>query len=403
MYARDSRLKQAMGYRKFTGRKPLKVLVLHSGYHVQAESCRALNALGMEAYQLNVLLEGPGAVIKVLLHGLLKVKPDFVLCINHIGFDDRGSVGSLLEWLEVPLAVWYVDNPFFIIKDMLIPAPSVTSLFLWERTIVPVLQRTNVQDIHYLPLGCDRSQFSGHKRPLRYDVSFVGNSMVHADEKWTSTMTPEVVSIATAWRKEMLAKRMPMVERTLQLKKDNPKVPAWDILASATFSATGAYRGSLLRALPQDRLHVFGDEHWPKVLPDAQRKGMVTYGEALADVYGASAININATSLQMPTAVNQRVFDAPSSGGFLLTDAQPDLFEHFDVGEEVIAYEGPEHLAELCRYYEHKTQLRRQIVARAQQRIDRCHTYAHRLQSLVTTMQRRHGPMQPKAMAPSPS
>lgn len=402
MLGNDSSIKRALGYRRFTGTRPLRVMVLTSGYHLQKEACRALCSLGHEAFEVNVRVGGPGEVIRLLIHSMLRVRPDFLLLINHIGFDDRGGVGDLLQWLNMPLAVWYVDNPFFVIKNMQFPAPRMSSVFLWERSMVSTLQRSNVQDISYLPLGCDLSLFRGQSQPVRYPVSFVGNSMVHADEKWSRNMSGRTLALAKAWRRELVAKRQPMAERVLALKAAEPELPVWDMLASATFSATGIYRRRLLEALDSQSLHVFGDEHWWRVLPHASRHGLVPYGRELADVYRHSGININATSLQMPEAVNQRVFDVPAAGGFLLTDEQTALPELFEPGTEVVTYASAAHLADLCRYYAARPQERARIVQRAQARLLDCHTYAHRLQTLVAHMQRRHGahvPVAPRKLA----
>ena len=46
----------------------------------------------------------------------------------------------------------------------------------------------------------------------------------------------------------------------------------------------------------------------------------LNYYKDLPLLYNACKINFNATSLQMKEAVNQRVFDVPACGAFLLTD-----------------------------------------------------------------------------------
>ena len=85
----------------------------------------------------------------------------------------------------------------------------------------------------------------------------------------------------------------------------------------------------------------------------------------------------------MPTAVNQRVFDCPAAGGFLLTDAQTDLESLFDAPNETARYTGIDEARELIRYYsEHDTE-RTTITQRARERILSEHTYEHRLQTMT--------------------
>ena len=55
----------------------------------------------------------------------------------------------------------------------------------------------------------------------------------------------------------------------------------------------------------------------------------VDYRSEIAQWYRRIKINLNITSCQMPTALNQRVFDVPACGGFILNDNQTDLKELF--------------------------------------------------------------------------
>ena len=55
----------------------------------------------------------------------------------------------------------------------------------------------------------------------------------------------------------------------------------------------------------------------------------VGYGAQSAQVYRDTLISVNATNLQMPSTVNQRLFDVPAAGGFLISDNQPEMAELF--------------------------------------------------------------------------
>ena len=384
-------VRRAMAYRKFVSNRPLRVLVFDSGYHLQGECRDALRALGHHVDVLNVRLDGAPQVVRAILEALVRCRPDMVLCINHLGFDDSGTVGGLLAGLEVPVACWYVDSPFFVLQGEAMPAAAVTTVFSWERTLLPTLRQLGAEDVHYLPLGCDLDKFAQPAAEARYPVSFVGNSMQKPGEKWTRGLRGPQRNWAEGWRQKLAQDRSSLVEEALALHHAQPASGVWDALAAATYSATGAYRAELLRALlPQGGLHVFGDAFWPQVLRGPRLHPLVGYGAPLARVYAQSAVNINATSLQMPTAVNQRVFDVPAAGGFLLTDAQEDVDLHFDAGTEAVSFTCAAHLAELAGHYGARPQARAQIVARARARIEREHTYAHRLRTLVATMRARH-------------
>ena len=93
-------------------------------------------------------------------------------------------------------------------------------------------------------------------------------------------------------------------------------------------------------------------------------------------------MNLNITSAQMPSAVNQRVFDVPLVGGFVLTDAQSDLQELFEP-TELATFHSAEELVDKARYYLHHAQERLRISQAARAKILQRHTYVHRLQTML--------------------
>ena len=75
-------------------------------------------------------------------------------------------------------------------------------------------------------------------------------------------------------------------------------------------------------------------------------------------------------------ANNMRLFEATGTGAMLVTEAAPNLSEYFEVGREVVTYDGPDDLMDkLSHYLEHDDE-RRAIAAAGQARTLRDHTYA---------------------------
>jgi spore maturation protein CgeB len=79
----------------------------------------------------------------------------------------------------------------------------------------------------------------------------------------------------------------------------------------------------------------------------------------------------------MTTAVNQRVFDVPVTGNFLITDYQKDLEELFN-NDEVVVYHSTEELKELYSHFSSNEVSRRNIISKARERILKEHTYKER-------------------------
>jgi spore maturation protein CgeB len=128
-------------------------------------------------------------------------------------------------------------------------------------------------------------------------------------------------------------------------------------------------------------LVVRGDLGWADFHLAAAVGGPLDYYRELAEFYRTTAVNLNVTSAQMKTGLNQRVFDAPAAGGFLLTDSRAQLAKLF-APDEFVAYDGPAEAKALTAEWLKRPQERQKIVERAQARILGEHVYARRLETI---------------------
>jgi spore maturation protein CgeB len=146
-------------------------------------------------------------------------------------------------------------------------------------------------------------------------------------------------------------------------------------------------RKRIIESLKSFSIELFGDaDGWQELVGDGfSIHPPVDYATKLPGVYSSISVNLNITSSQMSTAVNQRVFDIPVSGNFLITDYQKDLDELFDK-DEIVVYRSNEELAELYLRYRNDEHSRRRITQRARERILSEHTYIHRYESIRNKM-----------------
>ncbi|MEL6184793.1 MAG: glycosyltransferase [Myxococcota bacterium] len=374
-------LKARLGYPRFAS-EDLDVLVIDARYHLVGELRRALAQRGHRVWTLPVAPDAQD-MVRTLLRALVEYRPDFVLTVNHHGFDEGGAVGDLLETLEIPVAAWYVDSPLFVLRGRPVPAAGVTALFTWERTLVPVFS-AECQTVH-LPLATDPDTFSGADVEGR-GITFVGDSGRRAAAKWRDRLDPQTFESAETVADSLRDRNAQRFVRA----EVRDTARAADHLAAAAWRGTSRWRTEVLSAFVEDGLEVYGDEGWADALPSARRHPEVPYGPSLARLYRESAVNLNVTSLQMPTAVNQRVFDVPAAGGFLLTDAQADLAELF-AEDEIATWTCIEEAIDKSKYYVRHPERRQALVRRGQARVLAEHTYGHRADVLVDTLRRRFG------------
>ncbi len=376
-------LRAALGYRKFAS-PPTRVVLFDSGYHVQAQLGAALRRMGHHVVSIHIGAPGASTTAEVsqtLIQTLLTHRPDFVLSVNQIGFDTQGIIGNLLDTLQIPVAVWYVDCPFLAHDGHILAAPRMTTVFVWEREMIPLLYDLGVERVHYLPLGCDTTLFNSlDKVPATQAVGFVGNSMDTPMKRWDVRLTPFERRTAQVLRETLL---MAPEQFTRLLGKPRPAPDRrMTQLAWATYAATASYRNTMLAGLNNHDLHLTGDDAWESIVPKATHHPMVPYGNALCRTYHRAAVNLNFTSLQMPSAVNQRVFDVPASGAFLLSDAQRDISELFDP-DSIATFDGPEALQEKIDFFTRNEAQRHRFIRRAHAQVMARHTYEHRMTKLI--------------------
>lgn len=389
IFGPGSKIKEQLSYSKFKN-DSLRILIPGKKYHLQRESQRALEALGHQVFYLEVP-ETAGELVRKLIEAFIQFKPDMLLTINHIGFDAAGTIGQILEEIELPVAAWYVDSPEFVLGAQGLPAKSVTTLFMWERNLIPKLKAMGIEDIYYLPLASDVSVFKPRGLNSARNLCFVGDSMTKAQKKWNARIAEPHKQIVQTLTTALIDDRNVNSRELIQnIEPSLTMQEVADILGAGTWQATAQYRNGLLRSFDSPELTIYGDSHWPNLMPLSEFLGSVRYGEALSQVYEQSRINLNATSLQMGSAVNQRVFDVPASGGFILTDAQPDALEHFEHGKEIITYGSENELKDKANYYLKNEKARQAIIEAGHRKVLAAHTYHHRLAELVKQMLHRH-------------
>jgi spore maturation protein CgeB len=386
-------LKRCLDYPRLKA-PPYRIILLESGYFTVAECKKGLEKLGHKVFMLPL----GDDFIKRLLLLLVEVKPDFLLTINHLGFDVEGKLTSLLTELKLPFASWFVDSPSYILYKDDRQVSDFCSLFSWEKSYLSRMEEIGFKSPMFLPLATDPDTFRPVDFPapprFRADIAFVGNSMTEANCKWAKKIPPgsmrKFSSLALA--SQFAERRKPMREILGDLGADGEAAGFIDIEAAMVWKATQEYRQQLARRLFPLGLVIYGDSGWRSLLPCCQRlRPAVDYYRELPLVYNFTAISVNTTSFQMNSAVNQRVFDSAACGGFLLTDHQADMDLFFEPGKDAVCFESLGEAVELAGYYL-KHEKERELVARAaRKRVLSEHTYDRRMAALVSVMVEKFG------------
>ena len=405
-------------YPKFQGPLP-RILLITSQYFLMGEVVEACKDLRLPYHLLHITDSemGEAEFVENLLKAVLEFKPDFALTINHLGVDREGIFTELLAQLQLPLASWFVDNPHLILFQYAGLASPWLTIFTWDADNVASLAGEGFQHVFYLPLAATPKRYAAARTALnagnfappaawRAPVSFVGNSMVYkVAQRMKAARPPKPLLLAY---KRIAAGFAAHPERSVNayLAAHHPELmPAYAQLGSierrlafetmVTWEATRQYRAACLRPILDFKPLLVGDKGWrltfPESPPGVRLHAELSYYTDLPFFYPLSDINFNCTSAQMKGAVNQRIFDVPAAGAFVLTDWREQMDELFIPGQEVVSYASPDEVPELIKHYLARPEARRRIAEAARQRVLAEHTYSHRLQTIIARMREVYG------------
>ena len=318
-----------------------------------------------------------------------KEKPEVILTVGFKGCDREGRILELADRYGIPVCVWFLDDPRPNVLAFQNFMGKEVHAFSWESAYLPWLRAKGFKSASLLPLAsCNRVFSKPISKETRFALSFVGSSMgdayLNAIRKkflWSPDLEPLVQEKAAA----LLAGHTNAVDLTHQaLPFSDEKNKTW-LTSLIIHTASHAKRVAVCAQLLPENLSIIGDpKSWQSLLGSgAQCLPAVDYYSELPSIYQQSAISLNITSCQMPTAVNQRVFDVPLAGGFLLSDPQNDAVVLFEEDREIVVYRSIEEAVDKARFYQSQPARRAAISEAARSRILGEHLIEHRLQKMM--------------------
>ncbi len=418
-----------------------RVLLIDAGYFLTREIHRALEKEGHQVIPVpfhfdtsKPLSDGEiyTGFLKALIDLVESQRPTLLFTINHLGFDARGRLTELLEALELPAAVWYVDSPRYIFLDNYDNISDRVGIFLWDDSYHSWLERIGFRHIHTLPLATDPDVFrpirTGNATALDAPLVFAGDSMKTAVEESLMELPDPVknrflnendaafAELSKEFCAEISSARSPdrlpawkVLERCrrllpsdivwrdkadpfLNLPEDLPNGNWLKLESSLTLLATKLHRHRFIGKLAESpdcrSFVIYGDDGWEKVVNgQTQVLPPVDYYEELPRVYASAFAVVNLTGYQMPRALNQRCYDVPAAGGFLLTDRQAALAEQFAPDEDIVCFDSAAELIDKLRFYRNHPDLRAEIIERGRRRVLELHTYRHRVREMLRMME----------------
>ncbi len=271
---------------------------------------------------------------RTLLHG---GKPAFLLSVNMRGLDADGRVFELCRALGIPVALWFVDNPWHVLSGVRLPWWRDVHIFVTDASFVDSLRACGAGRVFYLPLAVASHMWRDLPdiAPPSFNMEpplFVGRSAFPEKERFfAAASVPQALETEAATLLE--ASTGPQNAPHFfwwQDKLGGRLWPGYDVRRpglGAERCAQANRRRWLLAAGADSvgRLRVIGDDGWKPLLPGTEILPPVDYYTALPEVYARAEAVLNVTSLLLPQSLSQRHFDVWASGGLLLSDATSGL------------------------------------------------------------------------------
>jgi spore maturation protein CgeB len=121
-----------------------------------------------------------------------------------------------------------------------------------------------------------------------------------------------------------------------------------------------------------------------RMIPATHVGGVLSDAEMIR-MYSRSKINLGFSTCGIQHEYDKRIvqirlrdFEVPMSGGFYMVEYMQELEEFFEIGKEIVCYEGKDDLVEKIRFYLQNEEARNEIAKAGRKRCLRDHTWQKR-------------------------
>lgn len=327
----------------------------------------------------------------------------FVFSINFFP-----SVSDVCNIWGIPYLCLIVDSPVLELFSTSLANPC-NKVFLFDRQLYNDFHHINPDGIFHIPLAtnvrdnyataamassADRARFSS-------DISFIGSlysekclyNQITLPEKMRGyvdglieaqllvygynfieeCVTPELIEAFCKVRPELI--NFP----------DSMKVDTKAVIAQHIISVKVAEQERLryLKALSEHfnvDLYTGSDTY---SMPLIHNRGFAKTNTEMPIIFHQSKINLNLTAKSIRSGLSLRIFDVLGCEGFLITNYQAELPEHFNIGEDLEAYTSLDDLMGKCEYYLSHDKDRQEIAHNGFEKVKKYHTYDIRLTQML--------------------
>lgn len=347
----------------------------------------------------------PSERVQLVSNAIQEYRPVFVFSINFFP-----AVAEVCHIFKILYLCWSVDAPVLELFSKSIQY-NTNRIFLFDRAQYEYFHKYNPDCIFHLPLASATDRFdkviekAAEKDIDKYscDISFVG-SLYSEKNPFHSIKLPDYISgyINGIVEAALKVYGYNFIEEVLteecihSIKMNSQKFynSSDSVVDLDRYVAAHSYVG--LQAAETERIRTlntlaeyFNVELFTRSDCSPLRnvhvhEGVRTLTE-MPIIFNNSKINLNMTIKPIQTGLPLRIFDIMGCGGFLMTNYQAELTEHFEIGVDLEAYSSIEELMDKCSYYLEHDDERRQIALNGYKKVKESHSYRLRLVKMINS------------------
>lgn len=308
---------------------------------------------------------------------------------------------------QVKYVSWTFDSPFIQLYSNTIGFPY-NYVFIFDRGTCEDLWRQGINTVYYLPMAAPVERYDAYtiseeeRDYYRTQISFIGSTYWEKKHRfydrlgkingYTKGYLDGCVQIQKRVYGEFLLEKALVPKIMEDMMKNCPLIMNQDGFERLEWvyahyflarQVTALERIEILDALSQQwQVDLYTYDQTPE-LPKVRNRGTAEVMKEASVIYRCSKINLNISLRSILSGIPLRSFEIMGSGGFLLSNYQPDYEEYFRCGEDYVYYTDYEDLMQKAEYYLTHEKERQEIAENGYRKVKQGHTYKERTDTIL--------------------
>lgn len=337
------------------------------------------------------------------LADLIKAVPD-IDCVFSINF--QPIIARACKVFKIPYISWTVDCPSFMLYSETISLPT-NRIFLLDRMQTEKFLPLNPDNIFHMPMGCDIPTWDSIKvSPQEHkmydcDISFVGS--LYSEKCKYNFIEKDLPDYIRGYVNGLINAQLNVygynfIEDSLtdEFAMEFKKYADWQKLGEDyTEDIKGIIADTYIgyKCTEQERIRTltaisenYDIDLWTlsdtSMIPKIHNRGGADSNTMMPQIIKCSKINLNMTNRPIKTGLPLRIFDLMGAGGFVISNYQAEIPEHFIPDEDIVLYDNIPDLLDKIGYYLKHDDERCQIAKNGHAKVTEFHSYDVRLQEM---------------------